>query len=220
MAKMRVLQPEVTEIKEKYKDDQSKLGQEQLKLFRKAGVNPLGGCIPTLLSMPILIALFRFFPGSIELRQKSFLWADDLSTYDDIIHFGFEIPFLGSHLSIFCLLMTLSSIMYMRLNMTQTASLPKEMKFMQYIMPVFFLFFLNNSPAGLTYYYFVSNMITFGQQIAIRKFWINDEAIHARIQQNKAKPKKQSKFQARLETAMKQQQQLRAQREKQLKRKK
>lgn len=208
MAKMRVLQPEINELKEKYKDDQQKQGTEQMKLFRKAGVNPLGGCIPTLLSMPILIALFRFFPGSIELRQKSFLWANDLSTYDDLIKFGFDVPFLGDHLSLFCVLMTLSSILYVQINMSNASGLTKEMRFMQYIFPVFFLFFLNNYPAGLTYYYFVSNMITFGQQFTIRRFLINDEAIHAKIQENKAKPKKKSKFAARLEEAMKQQQEM------------
>ncbi|MBP7400883.1 MAG: membrane protein insertase YidC [Chitinophagales bacterium] len=209
MAKMRVLQPEIAEMKEKLKDDQAKMGQEQLKLFRKAGVNPLGGCIPTLLSMPILIALFRFFPGAIELRQQSFLWADDLSSYDDIIHWSADIPFIGSHLSIFCVLMTLSSILYMRMNMTQASGLTKEMRWVQYMMPVFFLFFLNNSPAGLTYYYFVSNMVTFGQQWGIRRFLINDETIHAQIQENKTKPVKKSKFAQRLEDAMKQQEAMR-----------
>lgn len=209
MAKMRVLQPEIAEMKEKFKDDQAKMGQEQLKLFRKAGVNPLGGCIPTLLSMPILIALFRFFPGSIELRQQSFLWADDLSSYDDIIHWGADIPFIGNHLSIFCVLMTLSSILYMRMNMTQASGLTKEMRWVQYMMPVFFLFFLNSSPAGLTYYYFVSNMVTFGQQWGIRRFLINDETIHAQIQENKTKPVKKSKFAQRLEEAMKQQEAMR-----------
>ncbi|MBC8047575.1 MAG: membrane protein insertase YidC [Fimbriimonadaceae bacterium] len=209
MAKMRVLNPEVAEIREKYKDDQAKLGQEQLKLFRKAGVNPLGGCIPTLLSMPILIAVFRLFPGSIDLRQEGFLWANDLSTYDDLIKLGINLPFgIGSHISLFCVLMTISSIMYVRVNMSQTANLPKEMKFMQYLMPVFFFFFLNSSPAGLTYYYFVSNMVTFAQQWGIRRFFINDEAIHAKIQENKAKPVKKSGFQARLEEAMKKQQQI------------
>jgi YidC/Oxa1 family membrane protein insertase len=217
MAKMRVLQPEVAEIKEKYKDDQARLGQEQLKLFRKAGVNPLGGCIPTLLSMPILIAVFRLFPGSVELRQKSFLWANDLSTYDDLLRWGFDIPFLGQHLSLFCVLMTISSIMYVRINMAQASGLPKEMKFMQYIMPVFFLFFLNSSPAGLTYYYFVSNMVTFAQQWSIRRFFINDAAIHAKIQENKAKPVKQSGFQKRLEEAMKQSQRMKEMREQQKK---
>ncbi|MFN3940748.1 MAG: membrane protein insertase YidC, partial [Chitinophagales bacterium] len=209
MAKMRVLQPEIAEMKEKYKDDQAKMGQEQLKLFRKAGVNPLGGCIPTLLSMPILIALFRFFPGSIELRQQSFLWADDLSSYDDIIRWGADLPFIGNHLSIFCVLMTLSSILYMRMNMSQASGLTKEMRWVQYMMPVFFLFFLNSSPAGLTYYYFVSNMVTFAQQWGIRRFLINDKAIHAQIQENKSKPVKKSKFAQRLEDAMKQQEAMR-----------
>ncbi len=220
MAKMRVLNPEVAEIREKYKDDQAKLGQEQLKLFRKAGVSPLGGCIPTLLSMPILIAMFRLFPGSIELRQESFLWAKDLSTYDDIIHWGINIPFLGQHLSIFCVLMTISSIMYIRMNMQNSTQLAGPMKTVQYITPVIFLFFLNSSPAGLTYYYFVSNITTFGQQWLIRRFFINDEEIHRRIQENKAKPEKaKSGFAKRLDSAMKQSQALREAREKQNKKK-
>lgn len=220
MAKMRVLQPELAEIKEKYKDDQARFGQEQLKLYRKAGVNPLGGCLPTLLSMPILISVFRLFPGNIDLRQSSFLWARDLSTYDDLIHWGANIPFIGMHISIFCLLMTISSIMYVQINMTNATSLPKEMKFMQYVMPLFFFFFLNSSPAGLTYYYFISNMVTFGQQWAIRKFFINDAAIHAKIQENKAKPVKKSGFQARLEEAMKQQQRMKQTKDQQQKNKK
>ncbi len=221
MAKMRVLNPEVAEIREKYKDDQAKLGQEQLKLFRKAGVNPLGGCIPTLLSMPILIAMFRLFPGSIELRQQSFLWADDLSTYDDIIQWGTEIPFIGSHISIFCILMTISSVFYIRLNMQNTTQLTGPMKTIQYITPIFFFFFLNSSPAGLTYYYFVSNVVTFAQQWSIRRFFINDDEIHRRIQENKAKPEKQkSGFAKRLEDAMRQQQALKGNKEQQTKKKK
>lgn len=210
MAKMRVLNPEMTEIREKYKDDQARLGQEQLKLFRKAGVNPLGGCIPTLLSMPILIAVFRMFPGSIQLRQESFLWADDLSAYDDIIQWGANIPIIGSHISIFCVLMTISSVMYIRMNMQNATQLTGPMKTVQYITPIFFFFFLNSSPAGLTYYYFVSNLVTFSQQWAIRRFFINDDEIHRRIQENKAKPEKaKSGFAKRLEDAMKQSQQIR-----------
>jgi len=220
MAKMRVLNPEMAEIREKYKDDQAKLGQEQLKLFRKAGVNPLGGCIPTLLSMPILIAMFRLFPGSIELRQQSFLWANDLSTYDDLIHWGINIPFIGQHLSIFCVLMTISSIMYIRMNMQNSAQLAGPMKTIQYITPVFFLFFLNSSPAGLTYYYFVSNITTFAQQWGIRRFFINDDDIHKKIQENKAKPTKaKSGFAKRLEDAMKQSQAMRDAKDKQKKKK-
>lgn len=220
MAKMRVLNPEMTEIREKYKDDQAKLGQEQLKLFRKAGVNPLGGCIPTLLSMPILIAMFRLFPGSIQLRQESFLWADDLSTYDDLIKFGFEIPMVGSHISIFCILMTISSVMYIRMNMQNATQLTGPMKTVQYITPIFFFFFLNSSPAGLTYYYFVSNLVTFSQQWAIRTFLINDEEIHRRIQENKSKPEKtKSGFAKRLEDAMKQSQQIREMQQQQKKKK-
>lgn len=221
MAKMRVLNPEVAEIREKYKDDQARLGQEQLKLFRKAGVSPLGGCLPTLLSMPILIAMFRLFPGSIELRHESFLWAKDLSTYDDVIHWGVNIPFIGQHLSIFCVLMTISSIMYIRMNMQNSAQMVGPMKTIQYITPVFFLFFLNSSPAGLTYYYFVSNLTTFGQQMLIRRFFINDEEIHKKIQENKAKPAKpKSGFSKRLEDAMKQSQAMRDAKEKQRNKKK
>ncbi|MBK8345182.1 MAG: membrane protein insertase YidC [Bacteroidetes bacterium] len=210
MAKMRVLNPELTELREKYADDQARLGQEQLKLYRKAGVNPMGGCIPTLLSMPILIAMFRLFPGTIDLRQQSFLWAPDLSTYDDIIHWGTTIPLIGNHISIFCVLMTLSSVLYIRMNMQNTAQLQGPMKTVQYLTPVFFFFFLNSSPAALTYYYFVSNLVTFGQQWSIRRFFLNDEEIHRKIQENKAKPEKQkSGFAKRLEDAMKQQQKMR-----------
>lgn len=212
MAKMRVLNPELTEIREKYKEDQARLGQEQLKLYRKAGVNPMGGCIPTLLSMPILIAMFRLLPGSIDLRQQSFLWANDLSTYDDIISWGTTIPFIGNHISIFCILMTLSSFLYIQMNMQNTAQLTGPMKTVQYITPIFFFFFLNSSAAALTYYYFVSNLVTFGQQWTIRRFFINDDEIHKRIQENKAKPEKQkSGFAKRLEDAMKQQQQVKEQ---------
>ncbi len=221
MAKMRVLNPEMAEIREKYKDDQAKLGQEQLKLFRKAGVNPMGGCIPTLLSMPILIAMFRLFPGTIDLRQHSFLWAKDMSTYDDVIRWGTTIPFIGNHISIFCILMTISSVMYIRMNMQNSTQLAGPMKTVQYITPVFFFFFLNSSPAALTYYYLVSNLTTFGQQWAIRKFFINDADIHRKIQENKAKPEKaKSGFSKRLEEAMKQQQRLKDQRESQQRKKK
>ena len=215
MAKMRVLNPELTEIREKYKDDQARLGQEQIKLFRKAGVNPLGGCIPTLLSMPILISMFRLFPGQLAFRQQSFLWAPDMSTYDSLIHWGPSIPFIGNHISIFCVLMTLSSVLYMRMNMQNSTQLAGPMKTVQYITPVFFFFFLNSSPAALTYYYLVSNLTTFGQQFAIRKFFLNDADIHRKIQENKQKPEKQkSGFAKRLEAAMKQQQQMREQQNK------
>lgn len=221
MAKMRVLNPELTELREKYADDQARFGQEQLKLYRKAGVNPLGGCIPTLLSMPILIAMFRLFPGSIQFRQQSFLWADDLSSYDDIINWGANIPFIGSHISIFCILMTISSVMYIRMNMQNATQLTGPMKTVQYITPIFFFFFLNSSPAALTFYYFVSNLVTFGQQWGIRKFFINDEQIHKQIQENKAKPEKaKSGFAKRLEDAMKQSQQMREMQQQQQKKKK
>ena len=165
--------------------------------------------------------MFRLFPGSIELRQQSFLWADDLSSYDDIIRWSNEIPFIGNHISIFCILMTISSVMYIRMNMQNTTQLTGPMKTIQYITPIFFFFFLNSSPAGLTYYYFVSNLVTFGQQWSIRRFFINDDEIHRRIQENKAKPEKQkSGFAKRLEDAMRQQQAMKSNKEQQTKKKK
>lgn len=208
MAKMRVLKPEIDEINEEYKDeDAMKKQQAMMELYRKAGVNPLGGCIPQLLQFPILIAMFRFFPASIELRQQSFLWATDLSSYDSIAQLPFEIPFYGDHISLFTILMAISTFMYSYMNqqMTGTNSQMPQMKIIIYLMPVMLLFFFNSYPAGLSYYYLVANLITFGQQFAIRAF-IDDKAIHAKLQANKEKPKKQSKFSQRLNKAMEQQQ--------------
>ena len=209
MAKMRVLKPEIDEINEKFADkDAMKKQQAMMELYRKAGVNPLGGCIPVLLQFPILIAVFRFFPASIELRQKSFLWANDLSTYDSILSLPFSIPFYGDHVSLFTLLMTVSTLLYTYFNnqLTQQNNQFPQLKYMMYLMPVMFLGFFNNYAAGLTYYYFISNMLTFGQQFAIRSM-VDDDAIHAKLQENKKKPKKQSKFQKRLEEMAKQQKQ-------------
>jgi YidC/Oxa1 family membrane protein insertase len=207
MAKMRVLKPEIDELNEKFADkDPMKKQSAMMELYRKAGVNPLGGCIPVLLQFPILIAVFRFFPASIELRQKSFLWADDLSTYDSIYALPFDIPFYGDHVSLFTLLMTISTLIYTYYNnqLTQQNNQFPQLKYMMYLMPVMFLGFFNNYAAGLSYYYFVANMLTFGQQFAIRNM-VNDEAIHAKLQENKKKPKKQSKFQQRLEKMAEQQ---------------
>ncbi len=197
-AKMKVLQPEMAEINEKFKDDAMKKQQEVMSLYKKAGVNPLGGCIPGLLQLPILIAMFRFFPASIELRQEPFLWAHDLSTYDSILNLPFNIPFYGAHVSLFTLLMTVSTLIYTRMNMQMSTAMNPQMKWMMYLMPILFLGFFNNYSAGLSYYYFLSNIFGFGQQYLFKAF-IDEDAIHRQIQENKKKPVKKSGFQARLE---------------------
>lgn len=207
MAKMRVLKPELDEIKEKSGDDMQKVQQEQLKLYQQVGVNPISGCIPVLLQMPILFAMFYLFPASIELRQQPFLWAEDLSTYDSVIQLGFSLPFgIGDHLSLFTLLMTVSTLIYTWQN-NQLSSVTGPMKSMSYIMPVIFLFVLNSFPAGLTFYYFVSNLVTFAQQAIIRRF-VDEEKIKRILEENRkrnlAGGGKKSKFMARLEEAMKQ----------------
>jgi YidC/Oxa1 family membrane protein insertase len=198
-AKMKVLKPEMEEIQAKHKDDPMKSQQELLAMYRKAGVNPLGGCLPMLLQMPILIAMFRFFPASIELRQESFLWADDLSTYDSILDLPFTIPFYGDHVSLFTILMTASTILYTHMNMQLTAQ-NAQMKWIMYLMPIMFLGIFNNFSSGLSYYYFLANVISFGQQYLF-KLAVNEKAIHAKIQENKKRPQAQtkSKFQQRLE---------------------
>ena len=206
-AKMKVLAPEMAEINEKFKDDAMKKQQEVMSLYRKAGVNPLGGCIPGLLQLPILIAMFRFFPSSIELRQQSFLWATDLSTYDSILNLPFTIPFYGDHVSLFTLLMTVSTLIYTRMNMQMTAATNPQMKWMMYLMPIMFLGFFNNYSAGLSYYYFLSNIIGFGQQYLFKAF-LDENKIHAQIQENKKKPVKKSSFQQRLEQMSKEKGQL------------
>ncbi len=206
-AKMRVLKPEMDELKAKFGSDPQKMQAETMKLYRKAGVNPLGGCVPMLLQMPILFAMFRFFPVSFELRQQAFLWAHDLSTYDSIWTFG-HIPVIdflyGDHVSLFTLLMTISTLLYTHFN-NQVSGLSGQMKYIGYIMPVVFLGFFNKYAAGLSYYYFLSNMITFGQQFLIRRF-VDDDKIHAKLQENKKKPAKKSRFAERIEQMAKQQQ--------------
>ncbi len=200
-AKMRVLKPQIDEINAKIpKDKPLERQQATMALYKKAGVNPMGGCLPMLLQMPILFSMFYFFPSSIELRQESFLWATDLSTYDSIWNFGFNIPFYGDHMSLFTILMTVSTLISMKMsNQAQMsdAQLP-GMKTMMYIMPVMFMFVLNSFSAGLTYYYFLANMITIGQN-EIFKRMIDEKKILAKIHANKAKPVKKSKFQERLE---------------------
>ncbi|MCK5665034.1 MAG: membrane protein insertase YidC, partial [Thiotrichaceae bacterium] len=203
MAKMKVMKPELDELKEKTGGDQQKFQQEQMNLYRQVGVNPLSGCIPMVMQMPILFAMFYFFPGSIELRQESFLWADDLSTYDSIMTLPFTIPVYGDHVSLFVLLMTASTILYTWSN-NQMTTVQGPMKTVSYMMPLIFLFVLNSFPASLSFYYFVANIITFAQQAIIRKF-VNEDKIKAILDENRAsgKGKKKSKFQQRLETAMK-----------------
>lgn len=209
-AKMRVLKPEIDELNEKHKDDEPmKKQQAVMALYKQAGVNPMAGCIPVLLQMPILIALFSFFPASIELRQQGFLWAHDLSTYDSVYNFGFSVPWYGDHVSLFALLMTASTLLYTWSNsqLMGTSNQMPGMKWMMYLMPILFLGFLNNYSAGLSWYYFLANMITFGQTWIIQKFVIDSDALHAQIQENKKKPKKISKFQEKLEQMTKERQQ-------------
>jgi YidC/Oxa1 family membrane protein insertase len=203
MAKMRVIKPEIDELKEKYKDDPTKQQQEQMKLFGQLGVSPISGCLPMLLQMPFLFAMFFFFPNSIEMRQESFLWAHDLSTYDSFIKLPFTIPFYGSHISLFTLLMTVSQIAYTHFNNQLTAA-QGPMKNLGYIMPIGFMFFLNSYPAALSFYYFVSNMVTLGQQ-ALIKLFVDDKKIREKVELSKIKNanKKKSKFQQKLEDAMK-----------------
>ena len=207
-AKMRVLKPEIEEINKRIpKEKTMERQQATMSLYKKAGVNPLAGCIPMLLQMPILIALYRFFPASIELRQQSFLWANDLSAYDSILNLGFTIPMYGDHVSLFTLLMTVSTIIYTKVNnqlMGSQQQMP-GMKWMMYLMPIMFLGFFNNFAAGLSYYYFLANMLTFLQMWIIRRF-VDEAAIHRQIQENKKKPdtKKKSAFQQRLEDMAKQ----------------
>ena len=209
-AKMRVLKPEVDEINERYprKEDAMKKQQATMELYRKAGASPMSGCLPMLLQMPILIAMFRFFPGAIELRQQSFLWAHDLSTYDSILSLPWDIPFYGDHVSLFTLLMTVSTIIYTKINndMTGQSNQMPGMKTMMYMMPIMFLGFFNNYSAGLSYYYFLANIITFTQMFIFRKL-IDEDKVRAKIQMKKksTKPKKKSGFQKRLEEMAKQQ---------------
>ena len=208
MAKMRVLKPQVDAINEKY-EDQMKRQQEMMALYKQTGVNPLGGCIPMLFQMPILFALFRFFPASIELRQQGFLWATDLSTYDSILDLGFNIPFYGDHVSLFTLLMTATTVLQMKYSNSMSGSNTQmpQMKYMMYFMPVIFLGVMNSYAAALSYYYFLANLITFGQQKLIGSM-IDDSVLLAKMEEKKqnAPVKGKSKFQARLEKMMKEQQ--------------
>lgn len=204
-AKMRVLKPELDELRARIGDDQQKMSVEQMKLYREAGVNPLGGCLPMLFQLPILLSMYYMFPSFIEFRQKSFLWADDLSTYDSILNFGFNIPFYGDHISLFCLLMTASSLFLAVYNRNMTPQDPNNpmMKYMPYVFPIILMGVFNKMAAALTFYYTFSNLLSIAQQFIIQKYFINEQAIHAQIKANRNKPAAQSKWQQRLEEMQK-----------------
>lgn len=206
-AKMKVLRPEIEEINKKY-EEPMKRQQETMALYSKAGVNPMSGCIPALLQLPVFLALFNFFPTEFGLRQKSFLWAEDLSSYDAIFELPFSIPFYGSHVSLFPLLASVAIFIYSMMTMAQTVQ-PQQpgmpnMKFLIYLSPVMMLFFFNNYASGLSLYYFVSNLLTILIMLAIKHWILDEKKIHAQIQENKMKPKKESKFQAKMREMMEQ----------------
>lgn len=217
-AKMRVLAPEIKEINDKYPGNENAMQRQQatMALYSRVGASPFSGCLPMLLQLPVLIAMFSFFPSAIELRGQSFLWAKDLSAPDSIFTLPFSIPFYGSHVSLFCLLMTVVNIIYTKINMANQPggnSMP-GMKWMTYMMPVMFLFLFNDYASGLSYYYFLSLLITIIQTWAARKF-IDEKKVRAELMANAKKPKKKSGFMARLEEAQRQQQAaLRAQQQK------
>ena len=204
--KMKVLKPEVDEITKKYKDDAVKRQQETMALYNKAGANPMSGCLPALLQLPVFYALFSFFPVAFALRQKSFLWADDLSSYDSIYELPFSIPFYGDHISLFPILASVAIFFYTMMTMgqqqaSQQPGMP-NMKFIMYLMPLMMLFFFNNYASGLSLYYFVSNLLTIVLMLVIKNFVISEEKIFAQIEENKKKPKKAGGFTARLQKAM------------------
>ncbi|WGK93649.1 MULTISPECIES: membrane protein insertase YidC [Flavobacterium] len=224
-AKMKVLRPEITELGEKFKKDPMKKQQETMKLYNKAGVNPMAGCIPALIQLPFMYASFQFFPSAIELRQKSFLWADDLSSFDEVVQLPFRIPLYGDHISLFPILAAIAIFFYMKMTSgdqqmaaPQQEGMPdmaKMMKYMIYISPLMMLIFFNSYGAGLSLYNFISNLITIGIMIVIKKYFIDSDKIHAQIEENKLKaPKKPSKFQQKLQEAMEQAEAQKAQRNK------
>jgi YidC/Oxa1 family membrane protein insertase len=214
-AKMKVLRPEIAELGEKFKKDPMKKQQETMKLYNKAGVNPMAGCIPALIQLPFMYASFQFFPSAFELRQKSFLWADDLSSFDEIIRLPFYIPFYGNHISLFPILASIAIFFYMKMTSgdqqmmaPQQEGMPdmgKIMKIMIYASPIMMLFFFNSYGAGLSLYNFISNLITIGIMVVIKRYFIDSDKIHVQIQENKLKePKKQGKFQRKLQEVMEQ----------------
>ncbi|MFM2213955.1 MAG: Membrane protein insertase YidC [Bacteroidota bacterium] len=213
-AKMKVLRPEIMEIGEKFKKDPMKKQQETMKLYNKAGVNPMAGCIPALIQIPFMYASFQFFPSAFELRQKSFLWADDLSSFDQVVKLPFNIPLYGDHISLFPILAAIAIFFYMKMTSgdqqmaaPQQEGMPdmtKIMKMMIYISPVMMLIFFNSYGSGLSLYNFISNLITIGIMLVIKKYFINSDKIHAQIQENKTKPKAEGKFQKKMREMMEQ----------------
>ncbi|PZR21112.1 MAG: membrane protein insertase YidC [Flavobacterium psychrophilum] len=213
-AKMKVLRPEIAELNEKYKKDPMKKQQETMKLYNSAGVNPMAGCLPALMQIPVFYALFQFFPSFFDLRQQSFLWATDLSSYDSVYHLPFYIPFYGDHVSLFPILASVAIFFYMKMTTgdQSMAAPPQEgmpdmsklMKVMIYISPVMMLIFFNNYASGLSLYYFISNLITIGIMLVIKNYIVKDDKIHAQIQENKTKPKKQGRFQKKMQEMMEQ----------------
>ena len=214
-AKMKVLKPEIAELGEKFKKDPMKKQQETMKLYNKAGVNPMAGCIPALLQMPVFYALFQFFPSLVSLRQKEFLWADDLSSFDSILKLPFHIPMYGNHVSLFPILASIAIFFYMKMTtgdqqMAQPTQegmpdMGKMMKIMIYISPLMMLIFFNSNGSGLSLYYFISNTLTIGIMLVIKNYIVNEDKIHAQIQENKLKePKKQYKLQSKMQELMEQ----------------
>ncbi len=208
-AKMKVLKPEISEINEKYKDNAMKKQQETMKVYNKAGVSPMSGCVPALLQLPIFYSLFMFFPTSFALRQKPFLWAEDLSSYDTIFELPFTIPFYGDHVSLFPILASVAIFFYMQMTTGQSMQMQQQpgmpnMKFIMYLSPIMMLFFFNNYASGLSLYYFISNLITIFIMLAIKNYILDEDKIHAQIQENKKKPKKENKFQRKMREMMEQ----------------
>ncbi|HSU28471.1 MAG TPA: membrane protein insertase YidC, partial [Chitinophagaceae bacterium] len=214
-AKMKALRPEIATLKAKFGGDQQAMSVEQMKLFREAGVNPLGGCIPALLQIPIFFALYSFFNSEVGLRGAHFLWANDLSAFDAVIKFGTKIPLLGSHLSLFTITAVITSfaISLYSMSMTPDQSNP-VLKYMPYIFPVFLLFIFNRLPSALTWYYTVSNIITLILQYVIQNYIIDHDKILAKIEQNRKKPKTKSKWQERMEQMQEQQKKLKEMKQK------
>ncbi|MCH4823613.1 membrane protein insertase YidC [Gramella lutea] len=208
-AKMKILRPEINEISEKYKDNAMKKQQETMKLYSKAGASPMSGCLPALMQIPVFYALFQFFPSAFQLRQKSFLWADDLSSYDTIAELPFTIPFYGDHVSLFPILASIAIFIYMMMTTGQNMQAQQQpgmpnMKFLMYLSPLIMLFFFNNYASGLSLYYFTSNLITIGIMLVIKYVIIDEDKIHAKIQENKKKPKKQNRFTRKFQEMMEQ----------------
>jgi len=213
-AKLKILKPELDAIREKYKDNKMKAQQETLALQTKAGASPMAGCLPALIQLPVFYALFQFFPSAFDLRQKSFLWAEDLSSYDTIAELPFKIPFYGDHVSLFPLLASIAIFFYMRLTTGQQMAtqptqegmpdMAKMMKYMMYFSPVMMLFFFNNYASGLSLYYFISNLISIGIILVIKNYILDEDKIHAQIQEKKKQPKKQGRFQKKMAEMMEQ----------------